>query len=171
MPTAETSSGVFDNSYDDVKDSFYLGIALACILGAALAQGMTMGLLSFDKLKLKIKMIIGSEVEKKAIERILPLIENHHFLLCTLLLFNACANEALPVILSALVPAWCAILISIFTVLVFGEIIPTAVFTGPKQLTIAARFTPLVYMLQFLFFPVSYPVVSILSILTPFIHV
>ena len=46
--------------------------------------------------------------------RILPLIENHHFLLCTLLLFNAAANEALPIFLDAIMPAWAAGITSIF---------------------------------------------------------
>ena len=53
--------------------------------------------------------------------RILPLIENHHFLLCTLLLFNALANEALPIFLDAVLPAWAAghILIIISLILYF----------------------------------------------------
>jgi hypothetical protein len=40
----------------------------------------------------------------------LPLIKDHHWLLVTLFLFNAIANEALPVFLSGLVPEYAAIM-------------------------------------------------------------
>ena len=122
-----------------------------------------MGLLSLDTLKLKIKYLVGSEEDKKAVSRILPLLENHHWLLCTLLLYNAMANEALPIFLDALVPSWAAVIISVTLVLLFGEIIPTALFTGPNQLKIAARFTPLVYFLRYLFFPIAYPMAIVLD--------
>lgn len=104
-----------------------------------------MGLLSLDSLKLRVKLLVGTESEKIAAKRhdnelfvfqsqnhkykrnnvinlrILPLIENHHFLLCTLLLFNALANEALPIFLDAVLPAWAAghILIIISLILYF----------------------------------------------------
>mgnify|MGYP006902753980 CR=1 FL=1 len=45
-------------------------------------------------------------------------------------------NEALPIFLNAIVPEYIAIILSVSFVLVFGEIIPSAVFTGPKRLTI-----------------------------------
>jgi metal transporter CNNM len=118
---------------------------------------MTMGLLSLDQLKLRIKLLVGSPEEKKAAKQILPLIESHHFLLCTLLLFNAVANEALPVFLDDIVPSWAAVVIAVTAVLICGEILPTALFTGPKQLQIAAKFSGLVYFLQVLFYPVAYP--------------
>lgn len=84
-------------------------------------------------------------------------------LLCTLLLFNAAANEALPIFLDAIVPAWAAIIVAVTLVLICGEIVPTALFTGPNQLQIAARFTPLVYFLQFSFYPVAYPMAKLLD--------
>lgn len=125
--------------------------------------GMTMGLLSLDTLKLKIKYLVGTEDDKAAVSKILPLLENHHWLLCTLLLYNAMANEALPIFLDALVPSWAAVIISVTLVLLFGEIIPTALFTGPNQLLIAARFTPLVYFLKYLFSPIAYPMALVLD--------
>ena len=66
----------------------------------------------------------------------LPLLKNHHFLLCSLLIANAGANEALPIFLDELLPSYAAILVSVTIVLIFGEIVPTAVFTGPKQVSI-----------------------------------
>ena len=55
--------------------------ALFCVTCAALAAGMTMGLLSLDQLKLKIKIAVGTMQEKQAAKRILPIISNHHLLL------------------------------------------------------------------------------------------
>jgi CBS domain containing-hemolysin-like protein len=125
--------------------------------------GMTMGLLSLDSLKLRIKLRTGTESEKAAVKRILPLLDNHHLLLCTLLLYNAAANEALPIFLDAIVPAWAAVIIAVTLVLLCGEIVPTALFTGPNQLQIASRFTSLVYFLQFIFYPVAYPMAKVLD--------
>jgi metal transporter CNNM len=125
---------------------------------------MTIGLLSLDKLKLQIKVQVGTEDEKEAANKILPVIAKHHFLLCTLLLFNALANECLPIFLDAVFPSWAAIVISISFVLLCGEIIPNALFTGPNQLMIAARFISLVYFLEFIFFPVAYPLGKLLDV-------
>ena len=47
--------------------------------------------------------------EKQAAKKLIPLVEQHHWLLVTLLLCNALANEALPLFLDRLVPAWLAV--------------------------------------------------------------
>jgi hypothetical protein len=73
--------------------------ALACVIVAALAAGLTMGLLSLDPLMLLIKMRAGGEAEKKQAASLLPLVKQHHLLLVTLLLLNSIANEALPLFL------------------------------------------------------------------------
>ena len=138
-------------------DTLYGLAVLFCVCCAALAAGMTMGLLSLDQLKLKIKIAVGTIQEKQAASKILPIISNHHLLLCTLLLFNSVANEALPIFLNELVPSWAAVLISVTLILLFGEILPTALFTGPSQLIIASKFTSLVYFLQLVFWPIAYP--------------
>jgi len=60
--------------------------------------------------------------------------EPHHLLMVTLLLMNSAANEALPIFLDKLVPSpIIAILVSVTVVLIVGEILPTAVFTGSHQ--------------------------------------
>jgi metal transporter CNNM len=61
------------------------------------------GLLSLDITKLEIKSITGSEREKAAAIAVLPIVQQHHLLLVTLLLFNSLANETLPIFLGALV--------------------------------------------------------------------
>ena len=144
-------------------DFIYAGAALICVCCAATAAGMTTGLLSIDTLKLKIRQQVGTPKEQSYASTILPLLKNHHWLLCTLLIYNAVATEALPIFLDGLVPSWAAVLISVTLVLLFGEVIPTALFTGPNQLAIAANFAPLVRLVQIIFYPVAYPMSLLLD--------
>jgi metal transporter CNNM len=48
-------------------------------------------------------------------------------------------------------------------VLLFGEIIPASILTGPKQLQIASNLTPLVYFVLTIFFPIAYPISKLLD--------
>ena len=58
-------------------------------------------------------------------------IENHHFLLSTLLVANSIVNETLPMLLKSMAPDWAAILLSVGFVVIFGEVLPSAIMTGP----------------------------------------
>jgi CBS domain containing-hemolysin-like protein len=58
-----------------------------------------------------------------------------------------------------------AILFSIFGVLLAGEIIPMAFFTGPKQIQIAELLCPVVIGLMYLTMPVSWPIAKLLDFL------
>lgn len=140
--------------YEDVINTI---LAVICVISAGLAAGLTMGLLSLDVTKLEIKSMTGSEVDRADAEAILPIVKKHHLLLVTLLLFNSMANEALPVFLSALLPEWLSVLISVTLVLVFGEILPSAFFTGKAQLHTAAIMIPFVKTLTVFFWPIGYP--------------
>ena len=139
-------------------------LALVCVLMAALAAGLTMGLLSLDPLMLRIKMRAGTtEEERNQAKKLLGLVEQHHLLLVTLLLLNSMANEALPLFLDKLVPSYVAVILSVTLVLFFGEIIPSAVFTGPNQLNIASMLSPLVRVFMCLLLPLSYPIAKLLD--------
>lgn len=149
--------------YEDVADVYNTLMAILCVICAGLAAGLTIGLLSLDITKLEIKMMTGSEAEKQAAAKILPIVQQHHLLLVTLLLFNSLANETLPIFLGAIVPNYLAVVISVTLVLIFGEIIPSAIFTGPSQLLTAAKLTGLVYFLFALFYPIAYPLSKVLD--------
>jgi len=129
-----------------------------CVILAALMAGLTMGMLSLEPLELAIKMRTGTESERRMAKTLLPLINDHHRLLVTLLVINAAANEALPLFLDELVPGYVAIIMSVTLVLFFGEIIPSAIFTGPSQLRIAASFAPFVRFIQFACLPIAWPI-------------
>lgn len=74
--------------------------------------------------------------------RIFPIVKQHHLFLSTILLSNAITLETLPIFLDRLVPSWAAILISTIAVVVFSEIIPQAICTGPNQIPIASYLAP-----------------------------
>lgn len=138
-------------------------IILFLTLFAGAMSGLTVGYLSIDDLVLELKAKTGTELEQYYSNRILPIISNRHWLLVTLLLFNATAMEALPLFLDKLVGEYMAIIISVSLVLFFGEIIPQALCTGPSQLKIACTLAPLTKGLMYLSFPISYPIALILD--------
>ena len=71
--------------------------------------------------------------------------------------------EALPIYLDKLVPSVWAIIISVTCVLWFGEIIPMAVCTGPKQIIIANKMAPFVNLLMISTGIISYPIALLLD--------
>jgi len=145
-----------------------IALTLLCTCSAATAAGLTLGLLSIDKLNLEIlsspdatdwqdpaqwgcvekEVAENMALDQKHAKRIYPVIEPHseanagsfwqnepkHLLMVTLLLMNALANEALPIFLDKLMPSpIVAVLVSVSVVLIVGEIIPTALFTGASR--------------------------------------
>lgn len=71
--------------------------------------------------------------------------------------------ESLPIFLDQLVPAWMAIILSTTAVLIFGEVIPQAICTGPSQIEIASMMSPVVKFLIFICFPICWPIGKILD--------
>ena len=49
-------------------------------------------------------------------------------------------------------------------VLLAGEVLPTAIFTGPRQLQISASLVWVVYFLQFVLYPIAYPLSKLLNL-------
>jgi Cyclin M transmembrane N-terminal domain len=160
-----------DSNVDEIEkespEDFLFNIlgALACVSMAALAAGLTLGLLGLDPLLLLIKQRASvNEQERIAAADLLPIVKDHHRLLVTLLLLNSVSNEALPIFLEGLhLAPWIAILISVTLVLFFGEIFPSAIFTGPHQMTIAHKLLPLVKMAMFLLYPLAMPIAHLLD--------
>ena len=138
-------------------------IVLLLIVVAALMAGLQMGLMSIDSTTLRLKEEEGSAEEQRAARAVSSVLHNRHHLLVALLLCNAAANEALPIFLDALVPSAYAILVSVTCVLIFGEILPSAVMLGPRQLMLAAGLAPVVRALMFITAPISVPIAKVLD--------
>ncbi|KAI3425639.1 uncharacterized protein J3R85_010006 [Psidium guajava] len=142
----------------------HIGIITFLVAFAGLMSGLTLGLMSLSLVDLEVLAESGIPTDRKYAEKILPVVRRQHLLLCTLLICNAAAMEALPVFLDSLVTAWGAILISVTLILLFGEIIPQAVCSR-YGLAIGAAVAPVVQVLVFICFPVAYPISKLLDFL------
>ena len=143
--------------------SLSVSVVLICVAG--LMAGSTLGITGLDPLTLRLKELEGSPSEQAWAKRIIPLTHRHHHMLVTLLLINAVANEALPLFLDRIVDAKTAICISVTCVLFFGEVLPSALMTGPHQLRLAAALTPVVGFLMALTAPISWPISKLLDLM------
>uniref|UniRef100_A0A1D1YDY9 DUF21 domain-containing protein At5g52790 n=1 Tax=Anthurium amnicola TaxID=1678845 RepID=A0A1D1YDY9_9ARAE len=140
----------------------YLTISVGLVLFAGLMSGLTLGLMSLSLVDLEVLVNAGQPRDRNNAAKILPVVKNQHLLLCTLLIGNSLAMEALPIFLDALVPAWGAILISVTLILAFGEIIPQAVCSR-YGLTVGAKLVGVVRILLLVFFPIAYPISKLLD--------
>jgi metal transporter CNNM len=133
---------------------FFIRIVIIVLLVvfAGLMSGLTLGLMSLSLVDLEVLAKSGTPQDRKHAEKILPVVRNQHLLLCTLLICNAAAMEALPIFLDSLVVAWGAILISVTLILLFGEIIPQSACSR-YGLTIGATVAPAVRVLVWICLP------------------
>lgn len=145
-------------------------IIVGLVLFAGLMSGLTLGLMSMSLVDLEVLAKSGTPKDRKHAEKILPVVKKQHLLLCTLLIFNAAAMEALPIFLDGLITAWGAILISVTLILLFGEIIPQSVCSR-YGLAIGAAVAPIVRILVWICYPVAYPISKLLDFLLGHGHV
>lgn len=101
--------------------------------------------------------------EQKNANKLMPIVQDRHRLLVTLLTMNAMCAEALPIFLDQLVSPASAVLLSVTFVLLFGEILPSAVFKGPTGMRLSAWLAPLVRFLLFVYAPIAVPLGAILD--------
>lgn len=151
------------------KDLYYayniLG-ALFCVASVALIAGLFLGLLTLDILQLRIILRSSNDEDEKLYARtVLPIVEERHLLLVTLLLMNALAYETLPIFLDAMVPSWVAILLSTTLVMFFGEILPSGIFMGPHQLYLGYKLSTLTRCFIWIMFPFAKPMALCLDYL------
>jgi len=137
---------------------------LVCLLYVAIIAGLFLGYLTLDAFELRI-LQRGSldENERMYAGSIIPVVEDRHRVLVTLLVLNSLGYEALPLFLDNLVPSWVAVILSVTLVLLFGEIIPSGIFMGPRQLYLGHKMVPIMRFLLWLCHPVTYPMVLLLD--------
>ncbi|KDP35906.1 hypothetical protein JCGZ_09878 [Jatropha curcas] len=158
--------------YKCCETNFFINIVVIVFLVvfAGLMSGLTLGLMSMSTVDLEVLAQSGTPNDRKHAAKILPVVKNQHLLLCTLLICNAAAMEALPIFLDSLVTAWGAILISVTLILLFGEIIPQSVCSR-YGLAIGAAVAPFVRILVGICFPIAYPISKLLDFLLGHGHV
>lgn len=158
-----------DEHHIDFRDdpflwTCYLVIIVLLVCIAGLMSGLTLGLMSLDHVELEVLKRTGSAEEKKYASIIMPVVKNQNLLLVTLLLCNACANEALPLFLDRLADPLTAVLVSVSVVLIFGEVLPQAICSR-YGLMVGAYSSWFVSMLMTLTMPISLPIAKLLDIL------
>nr|XP_018677960.1 PREDICTED: DUF21 domain-containing protein At2g14520-like isoform X6 [Musa acuminata subsp. malaccensis] len=124
----------------------YLMICVGLVMFAGIMSGLTLGLMSLSLVDLEVLVKAGKPKDQLNAAKILPVVKNQHLLLCTLLIGNSLAMEALPIFLDALVPAWGAILISVTLILTFGELLDWVLGKGHFALMRRAELKTLVDM-------------------------
>lgn len=142
----------------------YIAIIVVLVLLAGAMSGLTLGLMSLSVMDLEVLSESGRPQDRKHAAKIMPVVKNQHLLLCTLLICNALAMEALPIFLDSLAPAWGAVLISVTLILMFGEIMPQSVCSR-YGLAVGAAMAPMVRVLVWICFPVAWPISKLLDYL------
>jgi metal transporter CNNM len=150
-----------DVTFLDYSYSFILSLFLSVFAG--IMSGLTIGLMGVDQVALKLKLESGTSTEKIQAERVLPLLQDHHKLLVTLLLANAMALETLPLVIDSVMGEIPAVIFSVLLTIAFSEIIPQALCIGEYRIVIASFFAPLVKVLMIVLLPFSYPIAKVLD--------
>lgn len=127
-------------------------------------SGLIVGFLSIDTLMLELKIMNGTDDEKKQAKRIMPILNQRHWLLVSLLIMNTATMETLPLCLNEIFSEVVSVIISVTVVLIFGDIIPQALCSGPNQVKIASNTAWLVLTIMYLTSPLSYPIALLLDV-------
>jgi metal transporter CNNM len=153
------------NYYVVVLYWFLSALALALV---ALIAALYLGLLTLDTLDLQIKCRASLDADERRYARaLIPVIENNrHLLLVTLMILEDLAYELLPIFLELVLQSrWVVVVLSTTLILLFGEILPSAIFTGPHQLVLIHAMIPLVNFLLWAMSPIAGPLSKILDYL------
>ncbi|MCK5490863.1 MAG: HlyC/CorC family transporter [Candidatus Pacebacteria bacterium] len=135
----------------------YIFVVLLLSL-SAIFSGLTLGFFSLNKEDLERKAELGN----KDAQKVYSLRKRGNLLLCTLLIGNVAVNSALAIFLGNIAPGIVAGIIATGLIVIFGEIIPQAVFSR-YALTLGARLTWLVKIFTFILYPISWPIAWVLD--------
>ncbi|MCK5084176.1 MAG: HlyC/CorC family transporter [Candidatus Pacebacteria bacterium] len=132
-----------------------MGLAIVIVLLSisAIFSGLTLGFFSLNKEDLERKANLGN----KQAQKVYALRKNGNLLLCTLLIGNVAVNAALSIFLGSIASGLIAGIIATSLIVVFGEIVPQAIFSR-HALKLGAKLAWLVRIFIFLFYPISYPI-------------
>lgn len=132
------------------------------ILLAAICSGLNVSVMALNLPDLKRKAKLG---DKRA-RRILPLRTNVHLLLASILFTNVAAASATAIVLGSSLNGFVAGIISTLLLVIFGEVMPQALFTK-NALAWSSGFAPLLRLMIFITYPLSKPVQLLLDRLFP----
>lgn len=147
-----------DSPLEGMPSSILIVLAFGCLALAAAVAGLTLGLMSLDSTALDIVMQSNNPAQAAAARVIKPVREQGNLLLVTLLLTNTLAAELLPLVLEALYPGgYFSLIVSVFSLMLFGEMIPQAVFSR-HPLYFGRKLIGFVRVLRFVMYPIAAPI-------------
>ncbi|MDD3006069.1 MAG: hemolysin family protein [Candidatus Pacebacteria bacterium] len=128
-------------------------LAVFLLIGlSSIFSGLTLGLFTLNKDDLRRK----SELGDKRAGGIYDIRKNGNLLLCTLLIGNVTVNSILSILLGSITSGFIASFLAISLIVVFGEILPQAVFAR-HALRLGSKFIWVVKIFIFILYPVAKP--------------
>jgi metal transporter CNNM len=135
---------------------------LLLILVSALCSGLNIAVMSLNVDDLKRKAKLGN----KQARRILPLRQQTHLVLASILFSNIAAVSATSLVLERRLEGVLAGLVSTILIVIFGEVMPQALFSK-DPLKWSSRFAPLLRIMIFVTYIMSKPLQLLLDRLFP----
>ncbi|MEK7594613.1 MAG: CNNM domain-containing protein [Patescibacteria group bacterium] len=132
------------------------------ILVSAICSGLNIAVMSLDPGDLKRKVKLGD----RAAKRVLPLRANTHLTLGSILLTNVAAVSATSLVLDQRLEGWVAGLVATLLIVVFGEVMPQALFSK-NPLGWTSFFAPLLKFMIVVTYILSKPLAILLDVLFP----
>jgi metal transporter CNNM len=129
---------------------------------SAICSGLNIAVMSLDMSDLRRKAKLGNKQAK----RVLSLRRNTHLTLASILLTNVATVSANSLVLSQRFEGWIAGIVSTLLIVIFGEVIPQALFSK-NPLAWSSRFAPLLRFMRFITYPISKPLQLLLDKLFP----
>lgn len=137
---------------------FLILVSVALIALAALFSGLNLGLMSLDTFELKRKAALGDSNA----EKVYRIRARGNLLLVTLLTGNVAVISALSIVLDSVYHGIIAGILTTVLITLFGEILPQAIIAR-YALQIGARFTDVVRVIMWIFYPICAPIAWLLD--------
>lgn len=128
------------------------------VIFSAICSGLNISLMSLERGDLKRRVKLGNKNAKKA----LPLRNNTHLTLASLLLTNVATISSTSLVLEPYFHGVAAGVISTLLIVVFGEVLPQAIF-AKNTLGWVGFFAPLLHVMNFIAYPISKPLQKLLD--------
>jgi metal transporter CNNM len=140
----------------------YIAEVVLLVFASAVCSGLNIAVMSLDPEDLRRKAMLGNVQAK----RILPLRNRTHLILASILLTNVAAVSATSLVLNQKLSGWLAGILATLLIVVFGEVIPQALFSK-NALYWSSLFAPLLRIMVGVTYVVSRPLESLLNKLFP----
>lgn len=129
----------------------FIEVAILVVF-AGVFSGLNISLMSLSVIDLKRKARLGNGMAK----RVLPLRQNSHLSLASILFANVGVVSASSLLLEHHFNGWIAGIATTILMVVFGEVLPQAIFVK-SALRFTSFFAPLIKLVTFLTYPLSKP--------------